>query len=120
MSDKNAALDFVKLGAEVGDLVRGKSLAYGDSVGATGTMLGALFPEGIPPARYRDAGLIVRVLDKLKRLATDPAAFGESPWRDIAGYALRGLAADMADTEAETLPDAHDDKARKIRWRDLK
>ena len=33
---------------------------------------------------------VVRVLDKLFRIATDRDALGESPWRDIAGYGLLG------------------------------
>lgn len=31
---------------------------------------------------------IVRVFDKMMRIATDKDAFGEDPWRDIAGYAI--------------------------------
>jgi hypothetical protein len=34
---------------------------------------------------------VTRVLDKLFRLATDPTYGSESPWRDIAGYALLRL-----------------------------
>jgi hypothetical protein len=37
---------------------------------------------------------VTRVIDKLFRVATKKDAFGESPWRDIAGYALLGIAAD--------------------------
>lgn len=75
-------------------LVEQKSAAYGDAVGATDAALRALWPNGIPPERYRDAALIVRCWDKFKRIANRKDAFGESPWDDVAGYALRGAAMD--------------------------
>ena len=31
---------------------------------------------------------IVRIIDKMFRIATNPSAFGEEPWKDICGYAL--------------------------------
>jgi len=40
---------------------------------------------------------ITRVLDKLFRLATRKDAFGESPWNDICGYAILGIASDQAE-----------------------
>lgn len=39
-----------------------------------------------------DALCVVRILDKLFRIATDRDALGESPYVDIAGYALLGAA----------------------------
>ncbi len=38
-----------------------------------------------------DALAIVRILDKLNRLANDKMAFKENPWEDIMGYALRAV-----------------------------
>ena len=35
------------------------------------------------------------MIDKLFRIATRKDAFGESPYRDIAGYALLGLVSDL-------------------------
>ncbi len=56
-----------------------------------GTEIGQLlFPGGVPPTRMGDALLLVRIFDKQMRIATDQDAFGESPWRDIAGYGLLG------------------------------
>lgn len=68
-----------------------KSAAYGDAITRTAAIMAVLFPRGIPPERYVDAGLMWRAIDKLCRLSTAPAAFGESPWEDLAGYALRGV-----------------------------
>lgn len=77
-------------GLALGRLVMQKNAAYGSSVTETGEFLRLLFPRGIPLDRYRDVGLIVRLLDKLMRIAHDGSAFGESPWQDIAGYGLLG------------------------------
>jgi hypothetical protein len=33
---------------------------------------------------------VVRILDKLFRIANDKSAFNEDPWQDIAGYGILG------------------------------
>jgi hypothetical protein len=81
---------FVELGTEIGELVERKNAAYGDSVATSGAMLALLYPDGLKPAQYADALLLVRIIDKLKRVATDKDAFGESPYSDISGYGLLG------------------------------
>jgi hypothetical protein len=80
------------LGAEIGRLVQEKQAAYGDSYGQSGDVLRAMYPQGVSPAQLDECLAIVRVVDKLFRIATKRDAFGESPWRDIAGYALLGAA----------------------------
>ena len=91
-------MSFKELGNEVGELVESKQKQYGDSVGKTGRILMILFPEGIKTHQYDDALLIVRILDKISRLAQRPASGkdlgGESPYRDMAGYGLLGLKKD--------------------------
>jgi len=82
--------DYTKLGAEIGDLVTEKNAAYGSSFAKAGDFLRMLWPTGIPPGREDDALLLVRIFDKQMRIATDRDAFGESPYRDIAGYGLLG------------------------------
>jgi len=42
---------------------------------------------------------VVRVIDKLFRVATNSGAFGESPFRDVAGYAI--LMASMDENKKE-------------------
>ena len=84
--------DYVKLGAEIGALVATKQQCYGDSFGKAGALIAILYPEGIPLSKLDDALTIVRVVDKLFRIATSRDALGESPWRDIAGYALLSVA----------------------------
>lgn len=38
---------------------------------------------------------LVRILDKMFRIATDKDALGESPYRDIAGYGILGAVKDQ-------------------------
>lgn len=84
--------DFQKIGTEIGALVTEKNAAYGDSFAKCGLFLELLYPEGIKPEQYQDMLALVRMFDKMKRIATDKNAFGESPFRDLAGYAILGVA----------------------------
>ena len=95
MSRPNITPDVYKeIAATIGTLVGEKNAAYGDSFGQASKILEVLYPEGISPSQYRDALAITRVIDKLFRLANKKDAFGESPWRDICGYAILGIAND--------------------------
>ena len=91
---------FEQIADEIGKLVAEKNAAYGDSFARCGVILRVLYPHGIAPSQYRDALGVVRVLDKLFRIATRKDAFGESPWRDVAGYGIVASAADEQDEEA--------------------
>ena len=90
-------MDYENLASEIGRLVSEKNKAYGDSFGEASKILEVLYPNGIPVSGYRDALALIRVVEKLFRLANKKDAFGESPWRDICGYALLGVANDDAD-----------------------
>lgn len=79
---------YERVGALIGKLVDRKQAAYGQSFDRCGRVLLEMYPTGIQPAQYDDLLAIVRVLDKLFRIAKNPRALGESPWTDIAGYAL--------------------------------
>ena len=87
-------VDYESIGQQVGSLCAEKSEAYGDSFGQACRILEVLYPTGIKPNQYRDALAITRVIDKLFRLANKKDAFGESPWKDICGYAILGMAND--------------------------
>lgn len=91
MSDRKR---YREIGEEIGRLVQEKNEAYGDSFGQACRILEVLYPNGIQPVQYRDALAITRVIDKLFRLANKKDAFGESPWLDICGYAILGVAND--------------------------
>ncbi len=83
---------FEEIGAEIGRLVADKQKAYGDSFGRAGGILKILWPNGVPVEAYDKMLTVVRVIDKLFRIATDQDAFGESPWRDVAGYSILEVA----------------------------
>ena len=87
-------MDFVKLGMEIGKLVDDKNKAYGDSFSKCDQFLSLLYPDGIQVDQYGDALALVRIFDKQMRIATRKSAFGESPYGDIAGYGLLGVAKD--------------------------
>jgi hypothetical protein len=82
---------FLKIANEVALMTHEKNLAYGDSFCQSGDILRILYPKGIAPYAYDNMLAIVRVIDKLFRLASGhDGAFGESAWRDIIGYGLLG------------------------------
>ncbi|MGG4035782.1 hypothetical protein ABEV74_18990, partial [Paenibacillus cisolokensis] len=91
---------YERIGREVGKLVAEKNAAYGDSFAKSGDFLRLLYPDGIKPEQYRDALCIVRIFDKLMRIATAKDAFGESPYRDIVGYGILGVAMDANKAES--------------------
>jgi hypothetical protein len=84
--------NFRSIGKEIGELVASKNQAYGDSFAVAPAILKMLYPDGIRVDQYPDVLSVTRVLDKLKRIATDRDALGENPWRDIAGYAILAIA----------------------------
>jgi|GEM_PF-1366844 len=84
--------DYEEIGASIGRLIQEKQAAYGDSFNRSNEILRVLYPEGVTPDKYRDFLAVTRVIDKLFRIATDRDALGESPWRDVMGYALLSLA----------------------------
>jgi hypothetical protein len=85
------------IGKEVGELCEEKNEAYGDSFAKAGAVLEELYPNGVLPEQYTDMLGVIRVLDKLFRIATKKDAFGESPWRDVAGYGILGTFNDYKD-----------------------
>lgn len=85
---------FHQVARDMASLVVSKQQSYGDSFGKSGDVLRSLYPHGIPPDGLTDALTVVRVVDKLFRVAHHKHAFGESPWRDILGYALLAVERD--------------------------
>jgi hypothetical protein len=81
---------FDDLARELGELVEAKNKAYGNSFHYTSSILSVLYPAGVSPSQYSDMLLLVRIIDKIFRVAAKKDAFGESPYQDIAGYALLG------------------------------
>lgn len=73
------------------ELITKKQIAYGDSFGQSKRIIEVLYPKGILPEQYQDALAMIRIIDKLFRIANKKFAFEEDPWQDIAGYALLSL-----------------------------
>ena len=84
--------DYESLGSHIGASVLAKQKAYGDSFGRAGPIMRILYPDGISLDKMDDALVVVRIIDKLSRIATHRDAFGEDPFRDIAGYGLLAVA----------------------------
>lgn len=81
-------MSYRKVAEEIGELVELKNEKYGDSFRKSGGVLQVLYPDGVLPEQYDDMLAVVRVIDKMFRIATERDALGESPWEDICGYAL--------------------------------
>jgi len=85
-------MKFETIGVEIGKLVDEKNAAYGSSFEKSEKILKILYPNGIQIEQYQDMLAITRIVDKLFRIATKKDAFGESPFKDIAGYGILGAA----------------------------
>lgn len=82
-------------GSKLIELLIEKNRAYGNSVDSSAQVFRVLYPNGITPDQYSDMLIMVRIFDKMKRIATKKDAFGENPFRDIAGYSLLACALEM-------------------------
>lgn len=76
---------------DIANLVVEKDKAYGSAFDKAGEFLKLLYPNGVKPENYTDMLGIVRIFDKLSRIATDKKAFSEEPFADIIGYCLIAL-----------------------------
>lgn len=85
---------YEQVAEEIGQLVAAKQIAYGNSFILSGKILRELYPQGVLPEQYEDMLAVVRIVDKLFRIANKKDAFGESPYRDIAGYGILGAIKD--------------------------
>lgn len=92
--EKVADESFAGIGTRVGELVAQKNAAYGDSIRMAAKCMQLIFPNGIPVEKIPDALMIVRILDKLNRIANHKEAFNESPYTDITGYGILGIELD--------------------------
>lgn len=79
---------YEQIGKSIGQLVDEKNKAYGNSFNESSNFLKILYPNGIQVDQYADMLGIIRVFDKLMRIAHQKDAFGENPWRDIVGYGI--------------------------------
>lgn len=108
--DKMTELE--KLGTFLGKFVSDKQLQYGDSFSKSGEVLKQFYPDGIKPYQYADALAVVRIVDKLFRIAQRGEdgrdRGGESPYLDISGYGLLGTIKDGWKLEEPQQEDSKD------------
>lgn len=82
---------FDKYTLELAETLAQKKASYGQSTNVSGDLLALLYPTGISPEQYGEAGLVVRMLDKLCRITLGGNRwFNEDAWKDLAGYAVIG------------------------------
>lgn len=79
---------YEKLAMEIATVLQQKNAAYGSAFEKTTDILKQLYPKGIPIESYKDVHVIVRVLDKISRIAQNNDPYGEDPWMDICGYSI--------------------------------
>ena len=87
-------MKYTEKGTEIGGLVEQKNKAYGNSFQEAGAIVRILYPRGIEQDQYDDMLAIIRILDKLFRIATAKETMDEDSWQDIAGYAILKAAQD--------------------------
>lgn len=80
---------FTEMACRIGGVVDEKNQAYGDSFSRCGEFLKTLYPNGIRPEQYIDALCLVRMFDKMSRIAN---GHYEDSYEDLAGYSLLGAA----------------------------
>ena len=82
---------FEIIAEQVGKVVTEKNKAYGNSFEESQQFLKILYPNGVPVESYGDMLCIIRIFDKLKRIATRKDAFLEDPFEDLCGYSILGI-----------------------------
>lgn len=93
--NSNKMSPYFEVAMDVAEVVKQKQEAYGNSFGKAGLILNIFYPAGIPVDCLDDALTIVRIVDKLFRIANQKNAFGENPYADIAGYSLLAIVRDQ-------------------------
>ena len=83
---------FEKIASDLSTILSMKNEAYGNAFDKTTEILKLLYPNGITVEQYKDVHVIIRMLDKISRIARDNDPFGESPYKDLAGYSILALA----------------------------
>jgi len=86
--------DFDKVAREIAETVKLKQESYGDSFSKSQVVVRELYPDGVPVEAYGDFLTIIRIIDKLFRIATAKGKedlMNENPFVDIMGYSLLAI-----------------------------
>ena len=106
---------FTELANGIGKLVEEKNKAYGSAFDRAGDFLKVLYPEGIKPDQYKDMLCIVRVFDKLMRIATSYEGTEEKKidaYSDLMGYGLLGLRSSLEEQQTAALKNNKDQEEK--------
>lgn len=82
---------YQKIADQIAGILREKNKSYGDSYGKSPEFLRLLYPNGVTPEQYPDLLFVVRIFDKLMRIASQKDAFNEDAFLDICGYSTLSL-----------------------------
>ena len=87
-------MSYKEIAAGVAKLVEEKQQAYGNAFEKITAILKVLYPYGIVPDEYQNLGLVIRILDKIARIAEHNGddLMQEDSWKDICGYTLLAMA----------------------------
>jgi hypothetical protein len=86
--DKATPRPLENLGTRLGVMLQAKNEAYGSAFLKCDEFLSILWPDGVPRSAYGTMLILVRMFDKMMRIATAPDAFNEDAESDLAGYAM--------------------------------
>lgn len=76
---------------QIGNLLEEKNKAYGNSVSISGEFLKWLYPNGVSVEQFNNMLTLIRIFDKMKRIATNKDALNENPFLDLIGYSILRL-----------------------------
>jgi len=84
-------------------IVEEKNKEYGSAFQKVSEILAILFPNGIPTSKYHDVAILIRVFDKICRIASaNDKDVKKDAWLDITGYGLLRLSeGDLNGVESE-------------------
>ena len=79
--------EYESIALEIARLVTTKQIQYGDSFSKAYLVMQVLYPDGISKEQMKDALVVVRIIDKLFRIANGNQG-SEDAFQDITGYGL--------------------------------
>jgi len=96
-------VDVRSVACDVVVVVEEKNREYASAFQKVSEILNILFPNGIPTSKYHDVAILIRVLDKICRIATaNDKDVKKDAWLDITGYGLLRLSeGDLNGVEGE-------------------
>lgn len=80
-------MKFEKVGQDIGKLVDKKNAEYGSSFEKVDQIMAILYPNGISVPQLKNASILVRILDKVVRVANGNQG-DENAFNDLAGYGI--------------------------------